>query len=307
MTASVRLIEITRANVAGVLDLAVTPTQNRFVAPNVRTLAEASVYPGETWIRAIEADGKLAGLVAIYSVVEEGSVFLWRFMVDARMQRRGIGEAALRAVIADVTKWAGVFALRLSFVEDPSGPERFYERVGFKRTGRMVEGEVEMILNLPGKPVPAPEPPPPTPEPAPAPDAQAAPAPEPAPVPPPAAPRKLLVPFGLNRIEREPFEEGAPAKERLVKGNPKFRTWTLDESPDGKWISGVWESTPGKWRIAYDEWEFCFILSGESVIARDGGETTRVKGGDAFVIEPDFNGTWEVVTTTRKLFAIRLP
>ena len=67
----------------------------------------------------------------------------------------------------------------------------------------------------------------------------------------------------------------------------------------------MWESTPGKWRISYDEWEFCHILSGVSVITEDGGEARTVKAGDAFVLRPGFKGTWEVVETTRKEYVIR--
>ena len=59
-------------------------------------------------------------------------------------------------------------------------------------------------------------------------------------------------------------EHGAPAEDRLVSGEPKFRTWNLNEEKGGLY-AGVWEATPGKWRIEYDEWEFCHILSGVSV------------------------------------------
>ena len=61
-------------------------------------------------------------------------------------------------------------------------------------------------------------------------------------------------------------ESGAPAPDRLISGDPKFRTWNVEER-DGGLYAGIWESTPGKWRIVYDEWEFCHILSGVSVIA----------------------------------------
>ena len=71
-------------------------------------------------------------------------------------------------------------------------------------------------------------------------------------------------------------------------------------------FDGVWESTPGKWRIEYDEWEFCHILSGLSVISSDDGETRTAKPGDSFVIRPGFRGAWEVLETTRKEYVIRL-
>jgi uncharacterized cupin superfamily protein len=111
-----------------------------------------------------------------------------------------------------------------------------------------------------------------------------------------------FVEIDAELVEPEP---GAPAEDRLISGEPKFRTWNLDEDTGGLY-AGVWEATPGKWRIEYDEWEFCHILSGVSVIAEDGGETRTVGAGDSFVIKPGFKGTWEVLETTRKEYVIRL-
>ncbi|RWM91162.1 MAG: cupin domain-containing protein [Mesorhizobium sp.] len=100
-------------------------------------------------------------------------------------------------------------------------------------------------------------------------------------------------------------EAGVPTPERLISGDPKFRTWNVEER-DGSLYAGIWEATPGKWRIVYDEWEFCHILSGVSVIAEDGGDARTVKAGDSFVLRPGFKGTWEVVETTRKEYVIKL-
>jgi uncharacterized cupin superfamily protein len=100
-------------------------------------------------------------------------------------------------------------------------------------------------------------------------------------------------------------ETGAPAPDRLISGNPTFRTWNAEEQPGGLY-AGIWEATPGKWRIVYDEWEFCHILMGISVIAEEGGEARTVRAGDSFVLRPGFRGTWEVLETTRKEYVIRL-
>jgi uncharacterized cupin superfamily protein len=70
--------------------------------------------------------------------------------------------------------------------------------------------------------------------------------------------------------------------------------------------AGIWQSTPGTWRIAYDEWEYCRILEGTSILTEDGGAPFTVTAGDSFVIRPGFTGTWEVVETTRKDYVIRL-
>jgi uncharacterized cupin superfamily protein len=98
---------------------------------------------------------------------------------------------------------------------------------------------------------------------------------------------------------------GAPAPDRLISGDPTFRTWNVEER-DGGLYAGIWEATPGKWRIEYDEWEFCHILSGVSVISEDGDEARTVRAGDSFVLRPGFKGSWEVLETTRKEYVIRL-
>ena len=69
-------------------------------------------------------------------------------------------------------------------------------------------------------------------------------------------------------------EAGGPAPGRLISGDPKFRTWNVEEQPGGLY-AGVWESTPGKWRVSYDEWEYCRILSGVSIVTEDGGAARR--------------------------------
>lgn len=110
----------------------------------------------------------------------------------------------------------------------------------------------------------------------------------------------------LFRLAKVQPETGAPPAERIIAGDPRHTIWTITESPDGRLFSGVWESTPGAWRVAYDEWEFCEIVAGVSVLTPDGGAPATVRAGDAFVIEPGFAGIWEVVETTRKHFVVRL-
>ncbi len=102
-------------------------------------------------------------------------------------------------------------------------------------------------------------------------------------------------------------ETGAPAPDRIVAGTPQSRTWNAYETPDGRFFSGIWEADPGAWRIEYTEAEFCHILDGESRLTGEDGSVRTVRAGDAFIIPPGFKGTWEVVTRTRKHYAIYLP
>jgi uncharacterized cupin superfamily protein len=110
----------------------------------------------------------------------------------------------------------------------------------------------------------------------------------------------------LGVTEAEP-EESSPPPDRIVEGAPVFRTSVHYEAPDGRLVAGVWESTPGAWRVAYDEWEWCRIRHGRCVITPDGGEPRALGPGDALVLEPGFSGVWAVLEPCAKDFVVMLP
>ena len=99
-------------------------------------------------------------------------------------------------------------------------------------------------------------------------------------------------------------EVSRPAPEKLVSGDPVFTTWNVEDM-DGLY-AGIWQSTAGRWRISYDEWEYCHILEGHSVIHGQNGSRLEVKAGDSFILRPGFVGEWEVIETTVKEYVIRV-
>lgn len=105
-------------------------------------------------------------------------------------------------------------------------------------------------------------------------------------------------------LDAAPAEEDAPAPDRLIAGDPRFTTWNIEER-DGLYC-GTWRATPGKWRVSYEEWEYCRILEGHSILTEDGAAPQHLHAGDSFILRPGFEGTWEVVDTTTKEYVIRL-
>ncbi|WP_298804693.1 cupin domain-containing protein [uncultured Lentibacter sp.] len=95
-----------------------------------------------------------------------------------------------------------------------------------------------------------------------------------------------------------------PAPDKLISGDPVFTTWNIEDK-DGLY-AGIWQSTVGKWRVSYDEWEYFRLLEGVSILTDSKGHETRLTAGDSYIIRPGFSGTWEVVETTRKDYVIRL-
>ena len=100
-----------------------------------------------------------------------------------------------------------------------------------------------------------------------------------------------------------PAEEERPDPAKVVSGDPVHTTWNI-EDVDGLYC-GMWQSTPGAWRVSYAEWEYVHILSGHSILTSEDGLVTHLRAGDSFIIRPGFVGVWEVVETTLKDYVIR--
>lgn len=107
----------------------------------------------------------------------------------------------------------------------------------------------------------------------------------------------------FNTSTAKPEDYFLPA-EKLLAGNPKQTLWQHYTDPGKKFFSGVWQSEPGKWKIAYTEEEYCQILEGVSVLTDSQGNAVTVSAGESFVIPRGFAGTWEVLEATRKIYVI---
>ncbi len=110
----------------------------------------------------------------------------------------------------------------------------------------------------------------------------------------------------LLQIETAPAfapKETSAIPERLISGNPSFKTWLQDTAKDGAVQTGVWEATPGETHsIKGGTFEFCHILSGLVEITEKDGETQTFQAGDSFVMKPGFVGVWRTIETVRKIY-----
>jgi uncharacterized protein len=91
-----------------------------------------------------------------------------------------------------------------------------------------------------------------------------------------------------------------------ISGNPTMKTWVEYKADDGSSISGWWAATPGTYHATYSAPEFVHMIEGEIIITPDGSEPVTVKGGDAFVVEKNFRGTWKIEKEVFKHFTIKL-
>jgi len=150
----VSLQQVTASTVRAVTDLRVAPEQEGYVASNAVSIAQAYFHP-EAWFRSVHAANELVGFVMLRDPTllapppAVAQLSLWRFMIDRRYQRAGLGRKALELVVAHVRTRPGIDALHTSYVVGPHGPKEFYLSFGFRHTGEVKpNGEVALVLAL---------------------------------------------------------------------------------------------------------------------------------------------------------------
>jgi uncharacterized protein len=117
-----------------------------------------------------------------------------------------------------------------------------------------------------------------------------------------------IMPMKVTGRGAPKVEKASPDPSRLISGKRLTKTWNHFAGEEGRLFCGIWESTPGKVHVSYDEWEFCHIISGIVELQATGSRKKhRFKKGDAFIIPAGFKGTWETVTTLRKHYVILTP
>ena len=138
---TVSLREVTKDSLREILLLKVHPEQERFVAPNAVSIAQAYFDRDVAWFRAIYADAAPVGFVMLHDEPSAPKYYLWRFMIDHRYQHLGYGARALEQVIGYVRQRPGAHEFFTSVVPGEGSPGPFYEKSGFAYTGEVDEGE----------------------------------------------------------------------------------------------------------------------------------------------------------------------
>jgi diamine N-acetyltransferase len=146
---------VTRAHLWALIGLSVRPDQTDLVSSNMKTFAEAPFEPGSRvwglWVGAMPV-----GLMAMVHPAEypffgpeddREAAYLWRLMIAADHQGHGYGRKAIALAVSVARDWncprvtAGVSDVAHSNLG-------FYERLGFRWTGRYEEGEKVVSLTV---------------------------------------------------------------------------------------------------------------------------------------------------------------
>ncbi|MER7181505.1 GNAT family N-acetyltransferase [Streptomyces hyaluromycini] len=154
MPSLLRLEEVTTANLATALRIRVRPDQEHNVEPVAESLAEAYVRPPEVaWPRLIVDGDRTVGFLMAFLDIDwrtDGTLFrsgLWRLNIDAGEQGRGYGRFAVEAVATEIRRRGGK-EMYVTWHAGPGGPEAFYLRLGFRKTGEVSGDQPVGVLTL---------------------------------------------------------------------------------------------------------------------------------------------------------------
>src|SRR5690625_3016823 len=99
----IKFVEINEDNYEAVLKLKLTDEQDeaKFIAPNVRSIADAYLYreAGDVFPYAVQDGETVVGFILLDEDVEEKEYMIWRMMVDKDRQGKGYGRAIVKKVI----------------------------------------------------------------------------------------------------------------------------------------------------------------------------------------------------------------
>lgn len=82
------------------------------------------------------------------------------------------------------------------------------------------------------------------------------------------------------------------------------RSWRHFEKTEKGAVAGIWQAGPHMERCKCDYDELCHILEGDVRLTDSSGQARIFGAGDSFVVAAGFAGTWENLTTVRKVFFI---
>ena len=151
MNLELQIVDETNKDAVELLE--VSNHQKQYIASNKKSLKTASSEEYRDIARpfAIYADGRLVGFTMfafeLTSIDPNDRYWLWRFMIDRKLQGNGYGSAAMEKII-DYFKSQGADHILLSTKASNTVALSLYHKYQFAETGEMNEDEIILRLSI---------------------------------------------------------------------------------------------------------------------------------------------------------------
>lgn len=147
----IELREITEDNFNDVLSLDVSESQkaSKYVASNIRSLAEAWLYrdAGDVFPYAVYNNEELVGFILIDVDEEESEYMIWRMMIGQEFQGKGYGKKLVEKVIEIAKARDDMDTLICNYVVGNDAMKKIVEGLGFTSNG-FDEDHNEQLMKL---------------------------------------------------------------------------------------------------------------------------------------------------------------
>ena len=122
----------------------------KFVASNAVSLAEAWLYyeSHDTHPFAVYHGEELVGFMMVHEDLQKGVLDLWRLAIAREHQGKGYGSAALSQFITLARESGKYICIAIGYMEGNDRARHIYEKLGFRPTGLVEDGEIIMRLDL---------------------------------------------------------------------------------------------------------------------------------------------------------------
>ena len=140
---------ITEDNFDAVINMK-RPEGEGFVASNAVSLAQAWLYRdnGDVFPFAIYDDDTLVGFMLVEEDMDEKRLDLRRFMLSPQQEGRGLGTAAVELLCRYARDSRRYNCLQLLCAPENAAARHIYDKLGFRPTGEICFGDVEMRPEL---------------------------------------------------------------------------------------------------------------------------------------------------------------
>ena len=126
------------------------PDEERYVASNSVSLSQAWLYRknNDVYPFAIYEDDTAVGFMMLDEDLEERCLTIWRIMFPEEHTNKGYGTEAIKLIIELARKSGKYDCMTLDYVIGNERAKYVYEKIGFKDTGEISNGEVVMKLEF---------------------------------------------------------------------------------------------------------------------------------------------------------------
>ena len=120
------------------------------IASNSYSSAQAA-YQKNCYPLGVYSEASMIGFAMYALDPDEGSPWIYRFMIASAHQGKGYGRAALRQLIEFIQETESAGQISLSYKQDNDPARKLYASAGFVETGEIIEEEVVARLKTPAR------------------------------------------------------------------------------------------------------------------------------------------------------------